>query len=32
MEWSFDEGETWTAVYRIRATPWDAQSETGDAS
>lgn len=22
MEWSFDEGETWTAVYKIRATPW----------
>lgn len=23
MEWSFDDGETWTAVYRIRATPWE---------
>ncbi|MDX1507414.1 MAG: hypothetical protein R3358_03975 [Woeseiaceae bacterium] len=23
MEWSFDGGETWTAVYRIRATPWE---------
>lgn len=22
MEWSFDEGETWTPVYKIRATPW----------
>lgn len=22
MEWSFDGGETWTAVYRIRATPF----------
>lgn len=22
MEMSFDEGETWTAVYKIRATPW----------
>lgn len=24
MEMSFDGGETWTAVYRIRATPWEA--------
>ncbi len=23
MEWSFDDGETWTPVYRIRATPWE---------
>jgi len=22
MEWSFDEGKTWTPVYKIRATPW----------
>jgi len=22
MQWSFDEGETWTDVYRIVATPW----------
>jgi len=22
MEWSFDGGTTWTAVYRITATPW----------
>lgn len=22
MEWSFDEGKTWTEVYKIRATPW----------
>ena len=22
METSFDEGETWTEVYKIRATPW----------
>ena len=22
MEWSFDAGETWTPVYKIRATPW----------
>jgi len=24
MEMSFDEGESWTAVYRISATPWDS--------
>ena len=29
MEWSFDEGATWTPVYRIRATPWTAQSDGG---
>jgi len=23
MEWSFDEGETWTEVYRITATPYE---------
>ena len=22
MEWSFDGGETWTPVYRIKASPW----------
>lgn len=22
MEWSFDEGQSWMPVYRIRATPW----------
>jgi len=22
QQWSFDNGETWTDVYRIRATPW----------
>lgn len=22
QQWSFDDGETWTDVYRIRATPW----------
>jgi len=29
MEWSFDDGETWTPVYRIRATPWGGQSDGG---
>ena len=23
QEWSFDGGETWTPVYKIRATPWE---------
>ena len=23
METSFDEGETWTEVYKIKATPWE---------
>lgn len=23
MEWSFDGGESWTVVYKIRATPWE---------
>ena len=31
MEWSFDGGETWVPVYRIRATPWDDQSEADSA-
>ena len=26
METSFDEGETWTAVYKIKATPWQETS------
>jgi len=25
QQWSFDEGETWTDVYRIRATPWRSE-------
>ncbi len=23
MEWSFDQGQSWMPVYRIRATPWE---------
>ena len=23
MQWSFDAQQTWTDVYRIRATPWE---------
>ena len=26
MEMSFDEGETWTEVYKIKATPWVAEA------
>lgn len=26
QQWSFDEGKTWTDVYRIRATPWPGDS------
>lgn len=27
MEMSFDAGETWTEVYRIKASPWDGSAE-----